>query len=326
MLHVSFADDVFFAPRERRSLARSARAGDRSLALGVKRLHLALGLPVPVLRGEERRVGSASGLNVEKRVPLRLADIFPSHQGVGAAGCRGPAIARRGSGFAGLEAYLPDSTGDEAEAQADSGLRGHVHLGSCAWTGRGEVVRCGRAWDEDENESSRVSVERRCGRVPSETRAPRVRERVRTVAEVLNRRHVVRCACAACVEVLAPEQHRAENKNRRSLFGPEWHGAGRGQRTTKSTSKSFHRCTFRARAGSYSVASHASRSVLYFIQFCCFACCTTTLTTSAISLGARLLACLNRLSASPGLPISLKKTPFARYPRKSSGWSAITFA
>ena len=106
-------------------------------------------------------------------------------------------------------------------------------------TGRGEVVRCGRAVHENENESSRVSVERRYGRVPSEICAPRVRGRVRTVAEVLNRRHVVRCACAACVEVLAPEQHRAENKNRPSLVGPEWHGALRStRRTTKSTSAS----------------------------------------------------------------------------------------
>ena len=81
-------------------------------------------------------------------------------------------------------------------------------------TGRGEVVRCGRAVHENENESSRVSVERRYGRVPSEIRAPRVRGRVRTVAEVLNRRHVVRCACAACVEVRAREQQSRENKNR----------------------------------------------------------------------------------------------------------------
>ena len=265
MLHVSFADDVFFAPRERRSLARSARAGDLSLALGVERLHLALGLPVPVLRGEERGVGSASGSNVEKRVPLRLADIFPSHQGVGAAGCRGPAIARRGSGFAGLEAYLPDGTSDEAEAQANSGLRGHVHLGSCAWTGRGEVVRCGRAWDEDENESSRVSVERRCGRVPSETRAPRVRERVRTVAEVLNRRHVVRCACAACVEVLAPEQHRAENKNRRSLFGQSGtEQVADNERPNRRQRRSIGARFARARDR---IRSRVTRHALYYISF-----------------------------------------------------------
>ena len=69
-------------------------------------------------------------------------------------------------------------------------------------------------WHENETESSRVSVERRCGRVPSEHRAPRVRERVHTVAEVLNRRHVVRCACAACVEVRARELQSRENKNR----------------------------------------------------------------------------------------------------------------
>ena len=81
-------------------------------------------------------------------------------------------------------------------------------------TGRGEVVRCGRAVHENENESSRVSVERRYGRVPSEICAPRVRGRVRTVAEVLNRRHVVRCACAACVEVRARELQSRENKNR----------------------------------------------------------------------------------------------------------------
>lgn len=228
----------------RRSVASEAhkkRLPDRSLALGVERLHLALGLPVPVLRGEERGVGSAEmkmvRMSKEKRAPRECCGYF-SVSGGGAAGCRGPAIARRGSGSACLEAYLPDGTGDEAEAQADSGLRGHVHLGSCAWTGGGKWSDAVARWDEDENESSRVSVERRCGRVPSETRAPRVRERVRTVAEVLNRRHVVRCACAACVEVLAPEQHRAENKNRPSLFGPEWHGAGRGQRTTKSTSAS----------------------------------------------------------------------------------------
>ena len=79
-------------------------------------------------------------------------------------------------------------------------------------TGRGEVVRCGRAVHENENESSRVSVERRYGRVPSEICAPRVRGRVRTVAEVLNRRHVVRCACAACVEVRAREQQSREKK------------------------------------------------------------------------------------------------------------------
>jgi hypothetical protein len=100
-------------------------------------------------------------------------------------------------------------------------------------TGRGEVVRCGRAVHENENESSRVSVERRYGRVPSEIRAPRVRGRVRTVAEVLNRRHVVRCACAACVEVRARELQSRENKNR-DRVSPR---SGRSGRTTKSRAK-----------------------------------------------------------------------------------------
>lgn len=95
-------------------------------------------------------------------------------------------------------------------------------------TGRGEVVRCGRAVHENENESSRVSVERRYGRVPSEICAPRVRGRVRTVAEVLNRRHVVRCACAACVEVRAREQQSRENKNR-DRVSPR---SGRGTKRT----------------------------------------------------------------------------------------------
>jgi hypothetical protein len=176
-------------------------------------------------------------MSKEKRAPRECCGYF-SVSGGGAAGCRGPAIARRGSGSAGLEAYLPDGTGDEAEAQADSGLRGHVHLGSCGGRVGGKWSDAVARWDEDENESSRVSVERRCGRVPSETRAPRVRERVRTVAEVLNRRHVVRCACAACVEVLAPEQHRAENKNRPSLVGPEWHGALRSRTNDQITSAS----------------------------------------------------------------------------------------
>jgi hypothetical protein len=132
-------------------------------------------------------------MSKEKRAPRECCGYF-SVSGGGAAGCRGPAIARRGSGSAGLEAYLPDGTGDEAEAQADSGLRGHVHLGSCGGRVGGKWSDAVARWDEDENESSRVSVERRCGRVPSETRAPRVRERVRTVAEVLNRRHVLRAS------------------------------------------------------------------------------------------------------------------------------------
>ena len=128
----------------RRSVAsepHKKRLPDRSLALGVERLHLALGLPVPVLRGEERGVGSAEmkmvRMSKEKRGSSPCCGYF-SVSGGGAAGCRGPAIARRGSGSACLEAYLPDGTGDEAEAQADSGLRGHVHLGSCAWTGGGK--------------------------------------------------------------------------------------------------------------------------------------------------------------------------------------------
>ena len=227
----------------RRSVASEAhkkRLPDRSLALGVERLHLALGLPVPVLRGEERGVGSAETkmvrMSKEKRAPLRVADIFPS-QGVGLRGAAGqrlrvgarvPQVSRRTFQTAPATRPRPKPIAASVATYTLAAARGRVG-GSGQMRSRGGTKT---------NESSRVSVERRCGRVPSETRAPRVRERVRTVAEVLNRRHVVRCACAACVEVLAPEQHRAENKNRPSLVGPEWHGALRGQRTTKSTSAS----------------------------------------------------------------------------------------
>ena len=39
-----------------------------------------------------------------------------------------------------FSSYLPDSPGDEAEAHADSSLRGHVHLRGCWMRGIGQSM------------------------------------------------------------------------------------------------------------------------------------------------------------------------------------------
>ena len=87
---------------------------------------------------------SASGRSGESGQPrvrtsrrFVCADIFSASAGVEACGVPRANDCASGFGFRGSGAYLPGGTGDKAEAHADGSLRGHVHLGSCAWDGSG---------------------------------------------------------------------------------------------------------------------------------------------------------------------------------------------